>query len=100
MSKKGKKESNVTPVSFLLRNATFVCFLALLGLVYIFNAHHSEKKIRHINKLKLEVRDAHDKYMKIKKDVMLESTASELEKALERKGLKNQKRIPTVIGEG
>ncbi len=100
MGKAKKNIKKIGSMSFLLKNATFVCFLACLGLVYIFNAHQSEKKIRKISSLKLEVRDAHDKYMKVKKDVMLESTASELEKALKEKGLKSQNKVPMVIGEG
>lgn len=98
--KKQNTKFKIGGTALLIKNAVFVSFLALLGLVYIFNAHNSEKKIRKINALKIDARDAHDKYMKIKKDVMLESTASELEKALKASGLKAHGKVPTIIGEG
>ncbi len=99
MSKK-KHKVKIGSTAFFIKNAGFVSFLAMLGLVYIFNAHNSEKKIRKISGLKIEVRDAHDAYMKVKKDVMRKSTASELEKALNEKGLKAHGKVPTLIGEG
>lgn len=99
MAKKRSNQIKKYSRNLLLGNATFACFLAVLGLVYIFNAHHSEKKIRSINTLKTEVRDAHDKYMKVKKEVMIESTATQLEEALKEKGLKNQKKIPVLISQ-
>lgn len=59
-------------------NLPFVCYLALLAVVYIFNAHSSERSLREMDALKKEVKDYRWQYMNLKQELMYGSTQSQL----------------------
>ena len=61
-------------------NLPFVCFLALLSMVYIFNAHSVEGKVRKIDDLKAEVNNLRWRFMDIEKEIMYGSTQSQIQK--------------------
>ena len=75
----------------------FVLFLSVLGIVYIFNAHKAEGKMRKIQELRKEVSDAKTQYQQIKSEIMYESTESQLEKDLIKKDLKSNDDVPVVL---
>lgn len=75
----------------------FVLFLSVLGIVYIYNAHKAEGKMRKIQELRKEVSDAKNQYQQIKSEIMYESTESQLEKELIKKDLKSNDDVPVVI---
>ena len=75
----------------------FVLFLSILGIVYIFNAHKAEGKMRSIQELRREVLDAKNQYQQIKSEIMFESTESQLEKELISKDLKSNDDVPVII---
>ena len=87
------------PIQFLVKNIGFVLLLAGLGMVYIWNTHNSERKLRKIQKLKVERQDRHDSYMQLKQEVMYKSTASELDKILNGQGLGRKQVAPVVISD-
>ena len=86
--------------NWIFKNLSFVFFLSALGLVYIFNAHKAEKKLREIQVLKQEVSDSKNHYNKIKSEIMYESTESQLAKELIEKDLKSNDDVPVVIKQG
>lgn len=85
------------PIQFVVQNIAYLLLLAGLGMVYIFNAHSSERKMRQIQKLRIERQNVHDEYMQLKQEVLHKSTASELDKILGSKGLGRKPVAPVVI---
>lgn len=83
--------------NWIFKNMGFVLFLSMLGIVYIYNAHRAEEKMRAIQELRKEVSDAKNQYQQIKSEIMYESTESQLEKELIKKGLKSNDDVPVVI---
>lgn len=60
-------------------NLPFVCYLTLLGIVYIYNVHTTEKNLRRIEALEKVVKDTESKYMNLKQEVMYGSTQSQMQ---------------------
>jgi len=83
--------------NWIFKNMGFVLFLSVLGIVYIYNAHKAEGKMRKIQELRKEVSDAKNQYQQIKSEIMYESTESQLEKELIKKDLKSNDDVPVVI---
>ena len=67
-------------IEWLFMNLPFVCYLALLGIVYIYSVHSVEGNLRKIEALKSEVNDTRWRYMNIKQEIMYGSTQSQIEK--------------------
>ena len=84
-------------VEWIFVNLPFVCYLGLIGVIYIGIAHASEKKLRKINFLQKEVKDTRWHYMNLKQDLMYGGTQSEMEKKVENIGLKSPKGVPKII---
>ncbi len=84
-------------MKFFLKHTRFIVLLAALGVVYISNAHHAERKLRVINKLQKEVADAKAKYQKVKSEINYESTESQMARALNKKGLKRNTTAPVLL---
>ena len=59
-------------------NLPFVCYLVILALMYIYNAHSSERALRQMDALKKEVKDYRWQYMNLKQDIIYGSTQSQL----------------------
>lgn len=82
----------------LMKNVTYVFFLAFLGLVYIYNSHYAERNLRKTKMLEAQIREAKWEYMSVKSDIMQKSTRSEIGKKLEGyESLENQN-LPQKIG--
>ena len=100
-NKKPGSDSNFKWMDFganeMMKNVSFVFFLALLGVVYIFNSHYAEKNLRKTKKLEQQIREAKWEYMTLKSEVMQKSTRSEIGKKLgEYEDLDDQK-LPQKI---
>ena len=74
-------------VEWIFVNLPFVCYLVLLGVIYISNAHASEKAVRKIEALKQEVKDTKWRSMNLQQEVMHGSIQSQIEKQVEGSGL-------------
>lgn len=74
-------------VEWIFVNLPFVCYLALLGVIYISNAHASEKAVRRIESLKEEVKQTKWKALNIRQEVMRGSIQSQIEAKVEGSGL-------------
>ena len=64
--------------SVVLKNFPFVLFLGFLAMIYIANAHYSEKKVRQIRKLRSEVKDLRWDYISLKSDMMYNTKQSKV----------------------
>lgn len=84
-------------VEWIFVNLPFVCYLALLGVIYISNAHASEKAVRKIEVLKQEVKDTKWRAMNLKQEVMHGSIQSQIERKVEGSGLLPSKEPPYKI---
>ncbi|BDC99422.1 FtsL-like putative cell division protein [Persicobacter psychrovividus] len=74
----------------------WVLFL-LLGVIYIFNSHYTEKTSRKIDKLKQEVLDLRSRYTTMKYSYMYDSKQSEVAKRVKPLGLEESEVPPYKI---
>lgn len=86
-------------VEWIFVNLPFVCYLVLLGVIYISNAHASEKALRKIETLKQEVKDTKWHYMNLQQQLEYGSIQSQIEAKVEDKGLVPNQKPPLVIRE-
>ncbi len=68
------------PEDSLMKWSPFVLFLSVLGLLYIYNSHLTEKRIRKINTMETEIEKKRWEYITIKSELMNKSKLSEMEK--------------------
>jgi hypothetical protein len=73
---------------WMVRNIGFFLFLSFLAVVYIYNGHLAEKKIKDINRSARELRELQYEYKTIKSELMFKTKQSEVVKAVEPLGLK------------
>ncbi len=91
-SEKSKYKWMGLGTNVLMKNLTYVFFLAFLGVVFIFNSHYAENNLRKTNELERKIRELKWEYMSLKSDVMQKSTRSEIGKNLKGyEDLDNQK---------
>ena len=81
----------------VVKQVPFFLFLTLLAVVYIYNGHYADKTIRNMNRTAKEVRELRYEYITVKSEVMFQSKPSELVKAVEPLGLKEQLQSPVVL---
>ena len=81
------------PVKFLPQ----ILWVTVLIILYIANAHYTEKTIRRIDKLKYEVEDLRTDFTTLKASYMFESKQSEVARKVEPLGLQESKNPPIVI---
>lgn len=74
-----------------------VLFLFFLALVYIGNGHYSEKSIRKISRLEIEVEDLRADYTTLKAEYMLLGKQSEVVEKTRKLGLKESMEPPFKI---
>ena len=73
----------------VLKNLPFILFLGFIGMMYIMNAHYSEKKLLQIQKYENEIEELKWEYDAIKANLMYQTKQSEVAKVLGGIGLKN-----------
>ncbi len=84
-------------IEWIFMNLPFVCYLALLGIVYIYNVHTTEKNLRRIEALEKVVKDTESKYMNLKQEVMYGSTQSQMQDKVASMDLKYTGQLPKKI---
>ncbi len=75
----------------------FFLFLFVLGMVYIANAHYSNKVVVNTAKMNVYLKELRSEYISIKKELMLSGRQSEIFKKLEGSGLKPLTEPPVKI---
>lgn len=78
-------------------NLSYLLFLGFLGIVYIANAHFSEKRVRDIQRLQKEIKELKWEYMSIKSNLMFRSMQSQIDTSLEQTGIDLYENGPKVI---
>ncbi len=84
-------------VGVLMRNLSYVFFIALLGVVYIANTHYAERNLRKTKVLENKIREAKWEYMTLKSDMMQKSTRSEIGRELEGYEKLDDQKMPKKI---
>lgn len=74
-----------------------IIWITLLIILYIANAHYTEKTIRKIDKLKYEVEDLRTDFTTLKASYMYESKQSEVARKVTPLGLEESKNPPLVL---
>ncbi len=74
-----------------------IIFLTALGIFYIGNRHYTEKTIRKINALEVQVEDLRADFTTLKSEYMYATKQSEVAKQVDRLGLHVLKEPPTKI---
>ena len=99
MARKLFKKLNVShqTTEWVFANFRFVLFLGFLAIVYIANAHFSEKNVRRIQELQGEIKELKWEYISIKSETMYKSLQSQIEKNTNPRGVKLQTEGPKVI---
>ena len=100
MATKKKKSSGLFGVinaDLILNNMGYVFFLVLLTLIYIANAHYSEKKVREIQVVKAELKKLKWEYTAIQSDVMYHSKQSDIVKSLKDQKIELKRLNPKKI---
>lgn len=81
----------------IIKNILLVAFWGFLLIIYIANAHYSEKQVLEIQQLQKEVKELRWRYMSIKSDMMYNTKQSEVAKAVDEQGLKIRSRKPKKL---
>ncbi|MCE2823635.1 MAG: FtsL-like putative cell division protein [Bacteroidota bacterium] len=68
-------------------NFQFLLFLGFLIIIYIANAHYSEKGVRRIQSLQKQMKELKWEYTAIKSETMYKSMQSQIDVSLESAGL-------------
>ncbi|MET0299865.1 MAG: FtsL-like putative cell division protein [Flavitalea sp.] len=84
---------------WIVSNIPFFLFLAVLAVVYIYNGHNADKRIRQMAKTNRELKELQYEYKTLKSEVMFRSKQSELAKAVAPFGLKELVQPPVVLGD-
>jgi len=81
----------------VLKNILLVAFWGFLLIIYIANAHYSEKQVLEIQQLQKEVKELRWRYMSIKSEMMYDTKQSEVAKSVDEQGLKIRSRKPKKL---
>ncbi len=71
----------------LMKHLPFILFLFALGIVYIYNSHLAEDRIREINKVNLELKELKWEYLNTKNDLELRSMQTQVASLVDSMGL-------------
>ena len=80
-----------------LKFVPYVLYITLIGIFYIGNSHYTDKKIRHINRLEIEVEELRADYTSLKAEYMFSSKQSEVAKKVKKIGLEESLQPPIKI---
>jgi len=84
-------------MKILIKHTGLIFLMTVLSVMYIYNTHCAERKLRKIAVLKKTVEDAKSQVQGVKSDINFKCTESQLAKLLESKGLKKNKQAPLVL---
>ncbi len=85
------------PSERLMENIPLIVFLCFLGIVYIANAHHSEKQSREIRKVEVEVQNLKREHLQVLSTLMHEKKHTRIENEVKQLGLAPPKSRPYRI---
>ena len=86
------------PQGWLLKNLSYLLFLSVLAVAYIYHGHRADKLARKTSKLEKKIKELEYEYKTLQSELIFRSKASELMKAVEPLGLRELTRPPVVLG--
>ena len=92
-----RKDQTLFDSKWIAKNLPYVFFLIFLAMIYIANAHYTEKKIRRIDTLKDEIKELNWNYVSVKSDVIYQGTYSKLSSKVKQMQLSNDGHFPRKI---
>lgn len=84
-------------LNLMIKNLSFIVFLAMLGMIYITNVHLAERKMIRIERMEKELEILRYKYVDVKQSLLYTSAPSIIEKKVSDKGLRQTVRAPMVL---
>lgn len=84
-------------VKVLYGNLLFIGFLALLGVMYIYNVHSVEGKLRKARVLRKEVKELKWNYMEVSKEMTYKGMESQVAQKLREGDLGYKSSVPKKI---
>lgn len=84
-------------MKIFLRHTGFIVLVTMLSVLYIYNTHVAERKLRNISKMQDRVEDVKARYQAVKSDINFKCTESQLAKVLTEKGLQKNEQAPKLI---
>lgn len=91
------KRDSILDENFPVRYLPKVVFAVLIGVIYVWNSHYAERKVREINKLETEVEDLRADVTTLEADYMFSSKQSEVARKVKVIGLEESKEPPYKI---
>jgi len=73
---------------WVVDNLPYLLFLCLLAVVYIYNGHHAEKRVKDINRTAEELRELQYEYKAVKSELMFREKQSEVRRSVAATGLR------------
>lgn len=93
-TRKSKWRKRIFDQRWVLDHTPYLLFLCMLAVGYIYNGHHSEKRIKDINRTAQELRELEYEYKTLKSELMFREKQSEVVSAVSPAGLKQPSHPP------
>jgi hypothetical protein len=82
---------------WIVKNVPYFLFLSLLAIIYIANGHYADNTIRNINKTTRQLKEQEYEYKTLNGKLMFQNRLSEVAKATEAIGLKENIQQPIKL---
>jgi hypothetical protein len=82
---------------WIVKNVPYFLFLSLLAIIYIANGHYADNTIRSINKTTRQLKEQEYEYKTLNGKLMFQNRLSEVAKAVESIGLKENIQQPIKL---
>ncbi|MFT3845299.1 MAG: FtsL-like putative cell division protein [Lacibacter sp.] len=82
---------------WIVKNVPYFLFLSLLAIIYIANGHYADNTIRNINKTTRQLKEQEYEYKTLNGRLMFQNRLSEVSKAVEPIGLKENIQQPLKL---
>jgi hypothetical protein len=82
---------------WIVKNVPYFLFLSLLAIIYIANGHYADNTIRNINKTTRQLKEQEYEYKTLNGKLMFQNRLSEVAKAVESIGLKENIQQPIKL---
>ena len=81
----------------IVKQVPFFLFLTTLAVIYIYNGHNADKRMRQIARATNELKDLQGEYKSVTGDALLHSRQSEMIEMVKPLGLKELAEQPVVL---
>ena len=82
---------------WIVKNVPYFLFLSVLAIIYIANGHYADNTIRNINKTTRQLKEQEYEYKTLNGKLMFQNRLSEVAKATEQIGLKENIQQPIKL---